>query len=572
MISAYTREEIIQSHHAQLHTLYPFLHAQQPLREPDTLEICGIDLLCYTVKNQTDYCGLIGKEAQQTGLQGWARRPHHTDLSRMSGLFSKSHIKDVKRQRRVKDATEPAMSSMRYATSILDTIGHTPLIRLNHITRDIAPLVLVKMEMFNPGGSVKDRIAPALIEYCEQQGWLRPGGTIIEPTSGNTGHGLAMAAAIKGYHCIFVMTDKASEEKRSLLRAYGAEVIICPSSVTHDSPDYYKNVAYRLAKEIPGACCPDQYANPANPTAHYTSTGPEIWHDTDGRITAFVAGVGTGGTISGTGRYLKEQNPQVKIIGADPPGSIYSGDTPKPYKIEGIGMDVFPPNYDTSVVDEFIRVDDRTSFYWARRLAREEGILVGGSAGTALGAALTYARRLTANDVVVVLLPDTGRGYLSKQFNDTWMSENDLLTPAENSEPTLRDVLTYRRNHSRSMPLIVSVSPTDSLADVVELLRRYGISQTPVLADGRMIGSLTEDLLLRRLASGEPLHHSSVHDIQGPPFPTLAADTSAREAYTLFNGGNSAVAVIHQDTLEGIVTKSDLLEFWAHTRDTSTQS
>src|SRR5438477_400110 len=268
------------------------------------------------------------------------------------------------------------------------------------------------MEMLNPGGSVKDRIGPAMIEYCEKLGVLRPGGTIVEPTSGNTGHGLAIAAAIKGYHCIFVMTDKVSEEKRSLLRAYGAEVVICPSSVTHDSPEH-----------------------------------------------------------------------------------------------------------DKSVIDEVIRVDDRTSFYWARRLAREEGILVGGSAGTAVAAALTYARRLTANDVVVVLLPDTGRGYLTKQFNDTWMRENNLLVQAETEEPTLRDVLTYRRSHARTMPLVVSVAPSDSIADAVELLRRYGISQTPVMDQGRMVGSLTENLLLRHLASGEPLASMVVRDLQGPPFP-----------------------------------------------------
>ncbi len=469
----------------------------------------------------------------------------------------------------MKETTEPAM---RYYNSILDAIGNTPLVRLNRVASDVPPLVLAKMEMFNPGGSIKDRIGPALIEYCEKQGLLRPGGTIIEPTSGNTGHGLAIAAAIKGYHCIFVMTDKASEEKRSLLRAYGAEVVVCPSSVTHESPEYYKNVAYRLAKEIPGACCPDQYSNPANPATHYATTGPELWRDTAGRITAFVAGIGTAGTISGTGRYLKEQNPNVKVIGADPPGSVYSGDTPGPYKVEGIGMDMFPKNYDPSVVDEVIRIDDQASFHWARRLAREEGILVGGSAGTALGAALTYARRLTPSDVVVVLLPDTGRGYLTKQFNDTWLSENNFLTPTEIDQPTLRDVLTYRRNHMRSMPLVVSVTPTDSVADAVELLRRYGISQTPVIEShegdgGHMIGSLTEDLLLRRLATGEPLDKLSVGEVQGPPFPLLEAEALAREAYTLFSGGQSAVAVVNRGRLEGIVTKSDLLEFWAHSRN-----
>ena len=464
------------------------------------------------------------------------------------------------------DKTEPGMSEMHYDKSILELIGETPLVRLNRIASGVPPLLLAKMEMLNPGGSVKDRIGPAMIEYCEKRGLLRPGGTIVEPTSGNTGHGLAIAAAIKGYHCIFVMTDKVSEEKRSLLRAYGAEVVICPSSVTHDSPEHYKNVAHRLAEEIPGAYCPDQYSNPANPSTHYATTGPEIWRDTAGRITAFVAGIGTGGTISGTARFLKEKNPQVKIIGADPPGSVYSGDTPGPYKVEGIGMEIFPPNYDASVVDEVIRIDDRTSFYWARRLAREEGILAGGSTGTAIAAALAYSRRLTANDVVVVLLPDTGRGYLSKQFNDTWMRENNLLVQAETEQPTLHDVLTYRRSHSRTMPLVVSVTPTDSIADAVELLRRYGISQTPVMENGHMVGSLTENLLLRHLASGEPLAEAVVHDLQGPPFPQLEADALAQEAYTLFSSGQSAVAVMNGDVLEGIVTKSDLLEFWAHNR------
>lgn len=464
------------------------------------------------------------------------------------------------------EKNEPDISEMHYENSMLDVIGNTPLIHLHRVASDVQPLVLAKMEMFNPGGSVKDRIGPAMIEFGEKHGLLRPGGTIVEPTSGNTGHGLAIAAAIKGYHCIFVMTDKVSEEKRSLLRAYGAEVVICPSSVTHDSPEHYKNVAHRLAKEIPGAWCPDQYSNPANPATHYATTGPEIWRDTAGRISAFVAGIGTGGTITGTAHYLKEQNPNIKIIGADPPGSVYSGDIPKPYKVEGIGMEIFPDNYDPSLVDEVIRIDDRTSFYWARRLAREEGILAGGSAGTALAAALIYARRLTANDVVVVLLPDTGRGYLSKQFNDTWMRENNMLVQAETTEPTLRDVLTYRRTHSRTMPLVVSVAPTDSIADAVELLRRYGISQTPVMENGQMVGSLTENLLLRHLASGEPLASMVVRDLQGPPFPELPSEALAQEAYTMFSTGQSAVAVMNGDMLEGIVTKSDLLEFWAHTK------
>jgi cystathionine beta-synthase len=463
-------------------------------------------------------------------------------------------------------STKDAHESMRYYDDILQLMGNTPLVHLKHIARDVPALVLAKMEMFNPGGSVKDRIGPALIEQCEQAGLLRPGGTIVEPTSGNTGHGLALAAALKGYHCIFVMTDKVSEEKRSLLRAYGAEVVICPSMVTHESPEYYKNVAHRLAEEIPGACCPDQYSNPANPETHYRTTGPEIWRDTGGRVTAFVAGIGTGGTISGVGRYLKEQNPNIKVIGADPPGSVYSGDTPGPYKVEGIGMELFPVNYDPHIVDEFIRVEDRISFNLARRLAREEGILTGGSAGTALAAALQYARRLTPKDVVVVLLPDTGRGYLTKQFNETWMRENNMLILSENEQPTVSDVLNYRRTHSGTTPLVVGVAPRDSVAEAVELLRRYGISQMPVIENGQIVGSLTENLLLHYLASGESLTHATVSDLQGPPFSAIQADALAQEAYILFSAGHTAVAVKKGDSLEGIVTKSDLLEFWAHNR------
>jgi len=487
-------------------------------------------------------------------------------VKKKDGYVVEQTRRKLEGQKVMDNSTEATHEGMRYYDSILQLMGNTPLVRLSHVARDVPPLVLAKMEMFNPGGSVKDRIGPALIEQCEKAGLLRPGGTIVEPTSGNTGHGLALAAALKGYHCIFVMTDKVSEEKRSLLRAYGAEVVICPASVTHESPEHYKNVAHRLAEEIPGACCPDQYSNPANPATHYRTTGPEIWRATAGRVTAFVAGVGTGGTISGTGRYLKEQNPQIKIIGADPPGSIYSGDIPGPYKVEGIGMELLPENYDPQVVDEFIRIDDRTSFNLARRLAREEGILTGGSAGTALGAALQYARRLKPEDVVVVLLPDTGRGYLTKQFNDTWMRENNMLVVGESEQTTLHDVLTYRRAHSGTMPLVVSVAPDDALSEAVELLRRYGISQMPVMQNGQIVGSLNENLLLRYLASGEELAHATVRDLEGPPFQSLQGDALAQEAYTLFSAGQTAVAVMSHETLEGIVTKSDLLDFWAHNR------
>jgi cystathionine beta-synthase len=459
---------------------------------------------------------------------------------------------------------------MRYYNSILETIGHTPLVRLNKVGQDVQPLLLAKVEYFNPGGSVKDRIGPTLIEACEQAGLLKPGGTIVEPTSGNTGTGLALTAAIKGYHCIFVMTDKVSEEKRSLLRALGAEVVICPNSAPHDSPENYRNVAARLAKEIPGACSPNQYANPANPLAHYRGTGPEIWEDTDGKITAFVAGVGTAGTIIGTARYLKECNPDIKIIGADPAGSIYSHDTPRPYKVEGIGTDNYPQNWDPTLVDEVIRVDDMTSFKMARRLSREEAMFVGGSCGTAVAAAHEYAKRLGPDDVVVVLLPDSGRGYLSKLYNDTWMRENGFYeAPAQ---PTLADVLAFRRQLSPDVPLVVGVTPDDQVASAIEQFHRYGISQLPVIEHGEVVGSLTENQLLQRFAAGEHLNGQRVREWQGPPLPKLAENAPVREAYTLLVGGQNAVAITGDGALRGVISKSDLMEFWAHASRNGTPS
>ncbi len=451
---------------------------------------------------------------------------------------------------------------MRYAESILDTIGRTPLVRLGRIARDLPPLMLAKMELFNPGGSVKDRIGPALIEACEQSGCLKPGGTIIEPTSGNTGTGLAMAAAIKGYHCIFVMTDKVAEEKRSLLRAYGAEVVICPSSIPGDEPGGYRSVAAQLEREVPGACRPNQYDNPANPQAHVLTTGPEIWNDTDGKITHFVAGVGTAGTIMGVARYLKSMNPAIRIVGADPEGSIYSGDTPKPYKVEGIGTEAFPGNYDPALVDEYVRVPDRVAFSLVRRLAREEGILAGTSTGTALGAALEIAARATPSDVIVTLFPDTGRGYLSKAFNETWLRENGLADPTP--APVLRDLLEFRKRET-ALPLLLSVAPGDSVMQAITLMHRYGISQIPVLAEGRIVGSMTETQMLQRLASGESLEGQSSGDWQGPPMPTLPDASAVREAYDLFLAGQTAVAVTAPltNTVLAVISKSDLLEFWA---------
>ncbi len=450
---------------------------------------------------------------------------------------------------------------MRYYNSILETIGHTPLVRLHALAQSVQPMVLAKVEYFNPGGSVKDRIGISMIEACEQAGLLKPGGTIVEPTSGNTGTGLALAAVIKGYHLICVMTDKVSEEKRSLLRAFGAEVVICPSSAAHGSPEHYQSVAARMAATIPGACSPNQYANPANPLSHYRSTGPEIWDDTDGTVTAFVAGVGTAGTITGTARYLKERNPNIQIIGADPAGSIYSHDEPGPYKVEGIGTDVYPENWDPTVVDEVIRVDDRTSFSLTRRLAREEGILCGGSCGTALGAALEYAKRGGPGDVIVVLLPDTGRAYLSKVFNDTWLRENGFVeAPAQT---TLADVLAFRRQTTPGIPAVIGVAPDELVVVAIERLHTYGISQLPVIDGERLVGSLTETQLLQRLASGERLDGQRIGDWQGPPLPTLPETAPAREAYTLFAGGQTAVAVMGESGLRGVISKSDLMEFWA---------
>ncbi|HLY31074.1 MAG TPA: pyridoxal-phosphate dependent enzyme [Ktedonobacterales bacterium] len=459
---------------------------------------------------------------------------------------------------------------MRYYDSILETIGHTPLVRLHRLAQFIQPLTLAKVEYFNPGGSVKDRIGITMIEAAERDGLLKPGATIVEPTSGNTGTGLALAAAIKGYHLICVMTDKVAEEKRSLLRAYGAEVVICPSSAPHGSPEHYQTVAAHMAATIPGAFGPNQYANPSNPLSHYRGTGPEIWDDTDGKITAFVAGVGTAGTIVGTARYLKERNPAIKVIGADPAGSIYSHDEPRPYKVEGIGTDFLPANWDASVVDEVIRVDDRTSFSLTRRLAREEGILCGGSAGTALGAALDYGKRLGPDDVLVVLLPDNGRGYLSKVYNDTWMRENGFTeTP---TQATLADVLMFRHQAAASIPDVIGVTPDEPVALAIARLHEYGISQLPVIEGGRVVGSLTETQLLQRLAGGEHLNGQRVGEWQGPPLPALPETAPAREAYTLFVGGQSAVAVMGDTGLRGVISKSDLMEFWADSSRVASQS
>jgi cystathionine beta-synthase len=453
---------------------------------------------------------------------------------------------------------------VEYVESILDLVGNTPLVRLSKVTEGLRPTILAKLEQLNPGGSVKDRIGLAMIEDAERRGLLRAGGTIIEPTSGNTGHGLAMAAAIKGYKMVFVMPDKMSPEKISLLRAYGAEVVICPTNVERDSPHSYYSVAERLTREIPGGYQPNQYFNPRNPEVHYKTTGPEIWRQTEGKITTFVAGVGTGGTISGVGKYLKEQNPAIRIIGADPEGSIYSGDI-APYKVEGVGEDFWPGTFDRDVVDEFIQVTDRECFVAARKLARQEGILVGGSAGLALHAAIQVAVDSKADDVIVVLLPDTGRNYLSKFFSDEWMRQNGYLqrlVPAR-----VREVIDAA--HTDRVPELVSVGAGKTVGEAIDLMQQYGISQLLVTENGKttlkgVVGSIQERTLLDRIYRDPTVVTTSVSTAMDPPFARVAAGAPIEEAFEALLGGEPALMIVDGDEPVGVITRSDLLEFVAH--------
>jgi len=465
---------------------------------------------------------------------------------------------------------------MEYASSILDLVGDTPMVRLDRVTRELGPadrrpLILGKLEMLNPGGSVKDRIGLPMIEAAERAGLLRPGGTIIEPTSGNTGHGLAIAAAIKGYRCIFVMADKQSAEKQALLRAYGAEVVRCPTNVAPESPESYYSVARRLARNIPGAFQPDQYHNMENPLAHERTTGPEIWEQTAGTITHLVVSVGTGGTVSGCAHYLKAQRPELQVIGADPEGSVLSGDTARPYLTEGIGEDFFPGTYDPDVVDRWERVSDAEAFAAARRLTREEGILSGESCGTALVATLRVARELSASAegreaVMVVILPDGGRSYLSKLYDDEWMRANGLLGSATGRE---RILAVLRNGHGTDLPDVVLARTTDRVATAIDTLERYGISQMPVTerADDSIegiVGSINERSLLERAYRDPGVVERTVGEVMDRPLPTIDADASMDQAFQLLSDGAPALVAVVDGRPAGVVTKLDLLEYLAH--------
>ena len=469
-------------------------------------------------------------------------------------------------------------AAMRYAETILDLVGDTPLVRISRLTRDLGPaerqpLLLAKLEMLNPGGSVKDRIGLPMIEAAERAGLLKPGGTIIEPTSGNTGHGLAIAAALKGYRCIFVMADKQSAEKQQLLRAYGAQVVLCPTNVPPESPESYYSVAARLARDIPGAFKPDQYWNIENPAAHERTTGPELWDQTDGRITHFVASVGTGGTISGAARALKARNPAIVVVGADPEGSVLSGDIARPYLTEGVGEDFFPGTYDPTVVDRWIRVSDRDAFAMARRLTREEGILAGGSCGTAMVAALEVVRALadtpTGRDaVVVVLLPDSGRSYLSKIYNEEWMRANGLI--ATIGATTRIAELLADRHHAPDMPALVVARTTERVGAAIATLQAYGISQLPVSEDAEgdavvgLVGSISERGLLERAFRDPTVVERTVGEVMDPPLPLVEASASLDEAFALLSGGAPALVAVRGDRAAGVVTKLDFLEYLAH--------
>lgn len=451
----------------------------------------------------------------------------------------------------------------RLYTNILETVGRTPLVRLNKVTAGLAPDIYAKLEFVNPGGSVKDRIGMLMIEAAEREGRIRPGTTIVEATAGNTGVGLALAASVKGYRCVFVLPDKMSEEKINLLRAHGAEVVITRSNVTRDDPEYYLNVAKRLAREIPGAWYADQWSNPNNPLAHYLTTGPEIWSDTDGQLDAFVGGMGTTGTTSGVGRYLKEKNPQVRIVAVEPEGSVFSGGTPAPYKVEGIGNSFIPDMLDASVIDEYSKVADRDAFNMARRLAREEGMLCGGSCGAAVVAAIRYARRMNRPGRIVVLLPDTGRNYISKFYSDRWMQEFGFWE----EEGAVGAIVALVLAHKSEIPALVAVGSDATVAEALDLMHRYNISQVPVVQDGRAVGSLEVMSLLKLVHDGLDPRNQRINAVMAPPMPEMDEKTDLSQLYRTLLAGSGGVLVTTAGVPKAVLTRIDLIDYYTRRRD-----
>ena len=452
--------------------------------------------------------------------------------------------------------------------SLLDTLGNTPLLRLNKVGAGVRGDLIGKLEMMNPGGSVKDRIGLRMIEAAEAAGELRPGGTIIEPTSGNTGVGLAIAAAIKGYKCIFTMPDKMSQEKISLLRAYGAEVVITPTAVLPESPESYYRVADRLTEEIPGAFQPNQYHNMENPNAHYATTGPEVWEQTDGRLTHFVVSVGTGGTVTGAGKFLKEKNPDIVIVGADPEGSIFTGEN-APYLVEGIGKESWPDTLDRDIVDRWVRVSDKDSFLAARRLTREEGVLSGGSAGTALHAALEVAKDLDEDAVIVVVLPDSGKSYLSKIYNDSWMLEHGFID-RPGTAARIGSLVSDKRKHAGGIPDLIAVPAHAKVGAAIELLQQYGISQVPVAKSdhpddlSEIVGSIRERTLLERVIRDRDAIERDVIEVMDPPLPVVQSTAGVEEMFADLSRGAEAIVVSDGPRPQAVLTRADLLEFLAH--------
>jgi cystathionine beta-synthase len=450
---------------------------------------------------------------------------------------------------------------MEFQENILGLIGNTPLVKLNRLSRNVKPQIFAKMENLNPGYSVKDRIGVAMIEAAEREGILKPGGTVVEATSGNTGIGLALAAAVKGYKCIFVMTDKASVEKSRYLKALGADVVITPVSAKPGTPDHYVSTAKRIASETPNSFYPDQYSNAANPEAHYRTTGPELWRQTEGKITHFVAGLGTGGTISGTGRFLKEKNPSIRIIGADPYGSIFKTykETGKiiettPYLVEGIGQEIVPPNVHIKYVDEVINVTDRESFELSRQLGRLEGIFCGGSTGTNLAAALRVAANLDENAIVVFIVCDTGEHYLSKHHSDEWLKEKRLLEPQK-----ITAGLISGTKKPQAPKTLVSVTPANTVAEALEKMDDLGVTQMPVLEEGRAVGSLRENRVLAKVVRNRDLLNSRVSEVMEASFPAVDVDVSSSEVARRLQT-SAAVLVEEYGRIIGIITRHDVLD------------